>query len=289
MEQLLQKEIEKLIDIGMKEDQIMQDVTTLACIREDMETVADVTLQQKAKIAGLVLIPWVIEKIDPSIRVILFAQEGQEYEEGAVLFRLEGRARSILSLERLLLNLLQHSIAIATKTAQYVEAVKGYSCDILDTRKTLPGLRMLQKYAVKIGGGKNHRFSLSDQFLIKDNHLALLGSTQASNISEGVFRARMFAPNIPLEVEVENLEMLKEALEAKVERILLDNMEVSTVREAVLIAQKRAYLEASGGITLETVRSYASTGVNGISIGALTHSVTAVHLSMSLQMPVCQA
>ncbi len=280
----LKTEISKLIDIGIEEDAVERDYTTLACTGENLAATAEVVLQEKAKVAGLIFIPWIFEKVDPSMKITTFVEEGEDCEEGTVLFRLEGKARALLSIERLLLNILQHTSAIATKTAKFVKEVEGYGCEILDTRKTLPGLRILQKYAVQVGGGKNHRFNLSDLVLIKDNHLAMLESGGCFGVSAAIQKVRSLNEKTPIEVEVENLEMLKEALDAKPDRILLDNMEIPMLQEAVALSKGKAYLEASGGITLETVRSYASTGVNGISVGALTHSITVVNMSMSMQV-----
>lgn len=277
----LKKEIDKIIAVGLQEDSVFHDVTTLSSIEENLLAEAEVTLEQKATIAGLPFLSWIFEKVDPSIQITLFAEEGQTYEKGKVLFKIEGNARVILSTERLLLNLLQHASGIATKTAEYVQKIEGCSCEILDTRKTLPGLRALQKYAVSVGGGTNHRFSLEDLILLKDNHLEMHKAGASFGIKAKVEEARNRYPNIPIEVEVETLAMLEEALLAKPDRIMLDNMSVEQVRQAVSIAGGAVYLEASGGITLDTVRSYAETGVNGVSIGALTHSTYAVSMSMS--------
>jgi nicotinate-nucleotide pyrophosphorylase (carboxylating) len=199
-----------------------------------------------------------------------------------VIASMKGKAHSILAGERTLLNLLQHASGIAHLTAQCVSAVKGFQCDILDTRKTLPGLRAFQKYAVTVGGGKNHRFHLQEHFLIKNNHLKILKETASRPVYEAIRRARALHPEAKIEIEVENLAMLEEALEEKADLIMLDNMNPSLVAEAVRIARAQAYLEASGGITLDNVRKYAAAGVDGISIGALTHSAKAVDISLRM-------
>jgi nicotinate-nucleotide pyrophosphorylase (carboxylating) len=221
--------------------------------------------------------------VDPSLSCHCSATDGEELKCGTVLARLEGSAHALLSLERTALNLLQHASGIADLTARFVKAVAGYPCDILDTRKTLPNLRALQKYAVTVGGGKNHRFDLHEQFLIKNNHLKLLSATTPHPVREAVRRAKMAHPEHEVEIEVETLEMLESALEAGAERILLDNMPPPLVADAVKITAGRVYLEASGGIALANAASYAATGVNGISIGALTHSAQAVDISLGME------
>ncbi len=269
----LEQEVRRTILLALDEDRASKDITSQACIDPDQIVRADFVLKQNAKIAGLRLLPWLWESIDPKVICQIQATDGEGCATGTTVASIEGPANSILSGERSVLNLLQHVSGIATTTARFVEAVKDFPCDILDTRKTLPGLRAIQKYAVALGGGKNHRFHLEQQVLIKNNHLKLSGLREAILRAHGVGK---------IEIEVESLSALEEALAKGVQVILLDNMHPAVVAEAVKITQGRAYLEASGGIQLTNVRDYAATGVNGISIGALTHSVTAVDISMRI-------
>ncbi len=278
----LEQEVRRIILLALAEDRSAFDITSQACVEKDSMTHADLVLKQHSRVAGLRFLPLLCAAIDPSLSWSAHAEDGREYEDGMVLASIEGSARSILSGERTALNFLQHASGVAHLTSQYVRAVVGCNCDILDTRKTLPGLRAIQKYAVTVGGGKNHRFDLEERFLIKNNHLKILKETTSRPVAEAILRARILQPDAKIEVEVETLDMLEEALTAKADLILLDNMPPSLVREAVGIVGGRAYLEASGGINLDTVRAYAETGVNGISIGALTHSVPAVDISLRI-------
>jgi len=282
MQGLLEREVRRSIQQALEEDEVHEDITSLACISREEKTEAHFLLKQKAIIAGLPFLPWIFHSVDPSVEFQFFIEEGEECSSNMILGRLRGPARSLLSLERTSLNLIQHTSAIATKTQQYVQAVKEFSCDILDTRKTIPGLRSLQKYAVKVGGGKNHRFHLKDRFLIKNNHLSQLKKRSSKPITEAIEKARAFCPGRAIEIEVETLEMLEEALAAKAEIILLDNMSLDMLTRSVLQAKGKAYLEASGGVSLDNVRDIAATGVDGISIGALTHSICAIDISLRI-------
>lgn len=226
--------------------------------------------------------PWAeaaIRQVDPSIQVRWLVREGERCAPDQVVLELEGPARGLLTAERTALNFLQLLSAVATKTAQYVEAVRGTRAHIVDTRKTLPGLRLAQKYAVKTGGGTNHRIGLYDAVLIKENHIAAAGGVGA------VLRAaqRVAARASFIQIEVETLAQLQEALEAGAKMILLDNMDLPTMREAVRITGGRASLEISGGVTFERLRALAETGVDRISIGALTKDVKATDFSMRLK------
>lgn len=278
----LTQEIRRTLQLALTEDHSHNDVTSQACVSEQEVAKASLLLKQPACIAGLIAIPVLCQLFDDKLHANLLIEEGASCPSGTILATIEGNARTLLAAERTALNLIQHASGIATKTAQYVEAVKGFACDILDTRKTLPGLRALQKYAVVLGGGKSHRHHLEDQFLIKDNHIKLLKETSQNPVSEAITRAKILHPNVKVEVEISSLEMLEEALITGVEVILLENMAVEMVKQAVLMNKGRAYLEASGGITLENVAEYAATGVNGISIGALTHSVQAIDMSLKV-------
>jgi nicotinate-nucleotide pyrophosphorylase (carboxylating) len=278
----LEQEVRRTIRLALEEDRSHRDITSQACIPPNYKTKATFHLKQRSKIAGLCFLPWICEMTDPALQCQLLAEDGKNYEKGMTLAVLDGPAHSILAMERTTLNLLQHASGIAEMTSQYVAAVEGTACDVLDTRKTLPGLRAIQKYAVLTGGGKNHRYHLEERFLIKNNHLKLLDANSTRPIADAIRRARAFNPLVKIEVEVENLSGLEEALEEKPDIVMLDNMSSSLVAQAVTLAGGRTYLEASGGITLKNIRDYAASGVNGISIGALTHSVSAIDISLKV-------
>ena len=237
---------------------------------------ARVLARESAVLCGA---PWAeaaLRALDPGVHLTWRVQEGQRCAADQVVLEIEGNARALLSAERTALNFLQLLSAVATKTATYVEVVAGTRTHIVDTRKTLPGLRLAQKYAVTVGGGLNHRVGLYDGILIKENHIIAAGG-----IREVVEQARLIAPsNVFIEVEVENLDELMEALDAGVKMVLLDNMSLDDMREAVAINAGRAELEASGGVSLERVRAIAETGVDRISIGTLTKDVRALDLSL---------
>jgi nicotinate-nucleotide pyrophosphorylase (carboxylating) len=240
---------------------------------------AHVLAREAAVICG---IPWAqaaLQQVDPEVRLTWRVQEGQRCAPDQVVLEMEGSARALLTAERTALNFLQLLSAVATKTASYVDAVQsvpGNRAQIVDTRKTLPGLRLAQKYAVRVGGGTNHRIGLYDAVLIKENHIAAAGSVTAV-----LARAALVAPSAKfVEIEVETLAQLKEALNAGASMVLLDNMSLATLREAVQLNAGRAILEVSGGVNLSTVRDIAATGVDRISIGALTKDVQATDFSM---------
>lgn len=280
MEEAKDQEIKQLIEKALTEDIRSGDITSEACLLENETISGSFLLKQEGRVAGLPFLKTIFQAVNPSIEVDLQVKEGADLRAGTVLATVYGSARDILSAERVALNFLQHMSGIATTTKKFVNKVRGFDCDILDTRKTLPGMRHMAKYAVRIGGGKNHRFSLNDRFLIKDNHLSFLATKSTTPILDAVQKARAYRPHVPIEVEVENMEMLEEALQAQADIIMLDNMDLDNTRQAVNKVQKKAYVEASGGITLDTVRNYAETGVNGISIGKLTHSVEALDISL---------
>ena len=240
---------------------------------------ARVLARESAVICGA---PWAtaaLRALDPSARITWHVQEGQRCTADQVVLEVEGSARALLSAERTALNFLQMLSAVATKTRTYVDAVAGTKAHIVDTRKTLPGLRMAQKYAVRMGGGTNHRIGLFDAVLIKENHIAAAGGvTAVLRATEKVAAQAQF-----IEIEVETLAQLAEALEAGAKMVLLDNMDVATLHEAVRLNAGRAILEISGGVTLDGLRALAETGVDRISIGALTKDVKATDFSMRLQ------
>jgi nicotinate-nucleotide pyrophosphorylase (carboxylating) len=249
------------------------DLTSEAVVPEGATAEAAILLKERGVVCGLELARSVFVELDPEVRFETTIADGSE-SEGEVA-RVDGNARALLAGERLALNLLGRLSGIATLTRSYVEAIAGTGAEILDTRKTTPGLRRIEKYAVRCGGGQNHRLALDDGILIKDNHLRLAGS-----ISAAVAAAR--ATGAAVEVECETLEQVGEALEARADSILLDNMSIATLARAVALADGRAKLEASGGITLDNVRAVAETGVDFISIGALTHSARALDFSMEV-------
>ncbi len=246
-----------------------------ALIPPDRQARADLWCREAAVICGLRWVEEAFHQCSADIVLDWAVADGDPVGPETRLCRLHGPARALLTAERTALNFLQTLSATATATRAYVDAVAGTGCRILDTRKTLPGLRRAQKYAVTCGGGHNHRIGLFDMVLIKENHIAAAGG-----ITPAVQAARQQSPGIPVEVEVENLAQLREAIDAGVDRILLDNMDCARLREAVAIAAGRVPLEASGGITLDNVRAVAETGVDFISIGSLTKDIRAVDLSL---------
>ena len=270
-------QVEALVERFLEEDIGRGDRTTEAVVPEELRGRARIEAREPAVIAGLDVARACFTLLG-GVTWEPVVTDGERVAEGATVVRMEGSLRTILTGERTALNLLQRLSGIATMTSRYVDAVSGTPARVVDTRKTTPGLRILEKYAVRVGGGSNHRAGLDDGILIKDNHIAAAGS-----VTEAVTRALSDRPHgLKVEVEVSDLEQLDEALAAGAEAILLDNMSPETVREAVTRAGGKALLEASGGINLETVSEYAKTGVDLISVGALTHSVRAIDLSLEV-------
>ena len=270
----------ELVAAGLREDVGRGDVTSLVTIDGDAAGEARLVAREGCVVAGLPLLHAIYGALDGgSVAVELAVREGASVRPGRTLARLSGPLSTILTGERLSLNFLQQLCGTATLTRRFVDAVRGTGAEILDTRKTIPGLRLLQKYAVRMGGGKNHRFGLDDGILIKDNHVAAAGS-----VSAAVERARVRAPHgLKIEVECDHLEQVEEALEAGAELVLLDNMTPAQVGKARKLADGRAQLEVSGGIGLDKVRKYAERGVDWISVGALTHSAPAVDLALDMR------
>ncbi|HZG55786.1 carboxylating nicotinate-nucleotide diphosphorylase [Paenibacillus sp.] len=271
------------IKAWLREDLGPGDVTSLSILPDGHRSRAVVHAKQAGVLAGLPVAEAVFAEVDPALEVRRVAAEGGALAVGDVLLELEGSTLSILSGERLALNLLQRLSGIATATRAYVDAVQGVTPPprIVDTRKTTPGLRALEKYAVRVGGGHNHRFGLFDAVLLKDNHVKAAGG-----VLEAVARARAYAPHtMRVEIEVESLEQVEQAIESGADIIMLDNMAPATMRTAVERIRQgapRAIVEASGGVTLATVRAIAETGVDVISVGGLTHSVKALDISLDL-------
>ncbi|MCB9991927.1 MAG: carboxylating nicotinate-nucleotide diphosphorylase [Rhodospirillales bacterium] len=256
------------------------DSTSEALIPADHKGKLVIKARESGCLAGMDLACAAFAAMDPALNIKPAAQDGNQLNAGQALLTVEGNARAILAAERTALNFLMHLSGIATQTAAYVAAVKGTKAAITCTRKTLPGLRTVQKYAVRVGGGKNHRFGLDDGILIKDNHIALAGG-----IENAIAQARSNAGHmVKIEVEVDTLEQLENVLEAQVDAILLDNMAPDILKQAVAMIGGRALSEASGGITLETVRAVAESGVDLISVGALTHSVKALDIGLDIDL-----
>ncbi len=269
----------RLIDLALEEDLGRGDVTSEVLIPEGREAAGEVLVKEAGVIAGLAVAGAVLRRVDPTVRWEPLACDGDAVRPGRVVARVRGPARALLAGERTALNFLQRLSGTATLTWRYVEAIRGTGARLVDTRKTTPGWRWLEKQAVRAGGGHNHRMDLGSGVLIKDNHLALAGS----DVAGAVRAAREQAPHpLRIEVEVTDLAGLQAALEAGAEVILLDNMSLEEMRRAVALVAGRALLEASGGITLETVRAVAETGVDLISCGALTHSAPALDISLEL-------
>lgn len=270
----LNEEIMENVRAALIEDVGSGDITAQLLPDKVMST-AQVITREKGVLCGAAWFEEVFKQLDRAIQIEWLAKDGDLIQPNQILVKLSGAARSLLTGERAALNFLQLLSGVSSKVAQYVEIVKNTGVVLLDTRKTIPGLRRAQKYAVKCGGGHNHRMGLYDAFLIKENHIAAMGS-----ITEAVQRARSIAPDKPVEVEVETLDQLKEALAVNVEVILLDNFNLYSIREAVRINKKRAKLEVSGGVNTEKLLAIAQTGVDYISIGELTKNVKALDLSM---------
>ncbi len=275
-------QIQQLIDRSLAEDLGWGDVTTEALVPEMQQGKALIIAKARGIIAGVEVAKQVFLKVDPELKMDILIKDGAEVKPGDVISRIEGKTSSILKAERVALNFLQRLSGIASETSRYVRAVKGLHVQITDTRKTTPGLRTLEKYAVQIGGGKNHRLHLGDGILIKDNHLAAL-SNQGISIKEVLAGARHKAtPEMKIEIEVKTTKEAIEAAEAGADVIMLDNMNLKDMRQAVQLIKGRALIEASGGINLKKVRAVAETGVDLISIGALTHSPKALDISLEL-------
>ncbi|MDY0352078.1 MAG: carboxylating nicotinate-nucleotide diphosphorylase [Desulfobulbaceae bacterium] len=276
MDELL---LDRLIGDFLAEDIGSGDVTTDGVLDGGLETAAVLQAREPLVAAGMALVAGrTFRLLNGAVVVEAALEDGRRAEPGEVVLRLRGPARDLLRGERVALNLAQRLCGIATLTSRYVDRVAGLKAQITDTRKTTPGLRMLEKYAVRVGGGRNHRFNLSDGVLIKDNHIAACGS-----ISEAVERVRARAPHtLRIEVEAESLDQVRECLDCGVDIIMLDNMDVALMKEAVGRIGGRALVEASGGVTLETVRRIAETGVDFISVGRLTHSAPACDISMDM-------
>jgi nicotinate-nucleotide pyrophosphorylase (carboxylating) len=277
-------QIMPIVSRAIEEDLSQGDVTTDALIPPFIEARALILVKASGVLAGIEVVEIVFQQVDPSLTFERLVEDGTRVQAGSVIGVVTGKAAGILKAERVALNFLQRLSGIATETAKYVAAVAGTRARILDTRKTTPGLRLLEKYAVRVGGGQNHRQNLGDGVLIKDNHLAALRAGGVG-LGEGIRRARAnVSPDLKIEVEVDTVEQAQIALDAGADIVLLDNMGTADMRRVVELAQGRSLTEASGGITLDNVRVVAETGVDFISIGALTHSVKALDISIEFDL-----
>ncbi len=271
--------IQGIIQKALEEDIQNEDITTDSIVPVDVESHAFLYVKEDGVIAGLQIAEMVFEYLDPNISFTYQKNDGDKVKKGDIVAKIEGKARAILTGERTALNLLQRMSGIATMTANLVEPLAYYNTEIVDTRKTAPGLRILDKYAVRVGGGKNHRFGLFDAVLIKDNHIKMAGG-----IKQAVSLARQRIPHtMRIEVETESLDAVKEALEARADIIMLDNMDLDNMKEAIEVIGGRALVEASGGITEAQILNIAKLGVDFISIGAITHSVKALDISLDFK------
>src|SRR3954462_2739978 len=251
------------------------DVTSGATIGQDAEFAAEMSTRQEIVVAGLDVAAAFFRRLDPAVEIEQLVADGDRLDHGTVLLRLEGKARAMLAAERSALNTLQHLSGIATLTRRYVDAIEGTGAILLATRKTIPGLRVLEKYAARMGGAHNHRMRLDDGVLIKDNHVAACGG-----VAEAVRRAKSASTGLKVRVEVDRIDQIEPALAAGADRLLLDNMDPSQLRDAVRLVAGRVPLEASGGVTLETIRFLAETGVDFISVGRITQSAPAVDIGL---------
>ena len=258
------------------------DITSAATIGAEARFTAEMNCRQPITIAGLDIAIAFFRALDRDVRFEKLVKDGDSVEKGSDLLRLEGNARAMLAAERSALNTLQHLSGIATLTRQYVDKIAGTGAILLDTRKTIPGLRLLEKYAARMGGAENHRMRLDDGLLIKDNHVAVAGG-----VAEAVRAAKAADTGFPVQVEVDRIDQIEPALEAGADRLLLDNMSPPVLREAVALVAGRVPLEASGGVNLDTIRAIAETGVHYISVGRITQSAPSVDIGLdySLQLP----
>lgn len=271
--------IDRVIENALLEDIHTGDITTLAVVPERRHAVARLIAKEPLVVAGIQVAARVFSLVDPELTFTPRCADGAHVVAGGYIADITGDAASLLQGERVALNLLQRMCGIATLTARFVQAVSGTGAKVVDTRKTTPGLRQLEKYAVRVGGGSNHRTGLYDGVLIKENHIAAAGG-----IAVAVQRARAYVSHtLKIEVETETLDQVAEALEAGADIIMLDNMSLETMRQAVAMVDKRVLTEASGGVSLETIADIAETGVDIISVGALTHSARAMDISMLLE------
>lgn len=284
MNQEYKNQLTEFVAQALEEDVKDGDHTSLASLPEDKRGEAKLLVKEDGIIAGVDVAVEIFKQVDPSFEMDVFIQDGEAVKTGDIILLLRGKIHSILKAERLVLNVMQRMSGIATRTAEYVKQLEGTSAKVLDTRKTTPLLRFLEKSAVVIGGGVNHRFGLYDMILIKDNHVDYAGGVYQAVENSLHYKAKNKL-SIPIEVEVRNFEELEELLTCEgVERVMFDNFTAENVEKAVKLVNKRLITEASGGITLDSIRSYALSGVDYISVGALTHSVKSLDLSLKAKL-----
>ncbi|MDR1500005.1 MAG: carboxylating nicotinate-nucleotide diphosphorylase [Tannerellaceae bacterium] len=272
---------DELIRLSFAEDIQGGDVTTLSCIPQSAGGRSDLLIKEDGILAGVRAARLIFSRFDPTLVVSEYAEDGSKVRKGDIAFSVQGKVRSLLQTERLVLNVMQRMSGIATVTRKYVKEVEGTSARILDTRKTTPGMRLLEKEAVRIGGGVNHRIGLFDMILLKDNHVDFAGGIREAITCANNYKKESGREDLKIEIEVRNAHELEEALETGgIDRIMLDNFSVEDTLEAVRRIAGRCQTESSGGITLATARAYALTGVDFISVGALTHSVKSLDMSL---------
>lgn len=275
--------LDQFIESAFQEDVGNGDHSTLASIPSDAEQSAYLLMKESGVVSGLSLAPKVFHRLDPELRIETLVEDGAVVKEGDVIMRLHGKVRAILTGERLFLNIIQRMSGISTKTHQLNELIKGTSAKLLDTRKTTPNMRMLEKWAVVLGGGINHRYGLYDMIMLKDNHIDFAGGIKAA-IDAVKSYLQKEGLSIKIEVETRNLQEVEEVLASGgVDRIMLDNMSVEDMKAAVSLIAGRSETEASGGVTEKTIRSVAETGVDYISVGALTHSIKSLDISLKAE------
>ncbi len=279
------EELNRIIDRALEEDAGAADLTTTLLIPASVQVRARVIAKESGIVAGGPVAVRVLHRVDPSLSVQQMREDGSGVQAGETVLEIAGRAQAILTAERVVLNFLGRLSGIASLTRAFVDAVKGQDVKILDTRKTTPTLRLLERYAVRVGGGENHRMGLFDQVLVKDNHHEVLKGLPAGTLLRKLKEFRKTHPGVQVEIEVDSLEQLDDVLEAKPDIVLLDNMDYDAVAEAVQKIARQAAIEVSGGITLENIAEYARTGVDRISIGALTHSAKQIDYSLEILSP----
>ena len=280
MEKVSDQLIDDLIRLSFAEDIGEGDHTTLSTIPKSAEGKMQLIIKDEGILAGVEMAGRIFHAFDPDLKITVFIHDGAKVKYGDIAFTVEGKVQSLLQTERLTLNVMQRMSGIATVTHQYAEKLKGTKAHILDTRKTTPGMRILEKEAVRIGGGMNHRIGLFDMILLKDNHIDFAGGIEKAIVSAKQY---LFSKGktLPIEIEVRNFDELKQVLEiGGVDRIMFDNFSVEDTRKAVELVAGKYELESSGGITFDTIRQYAETGVDYISVGALTHSVKSLDMSL---------
>ena len=281
--ELTAAEIRRAVRAALAEDLGSGDATTLATVPASAKSVALMRAREPLTVAGIQFAEIAFRELSPKIKIKKLVRDGQKVAAGKTLLKISGSARAILSAERVALNFVQRLSGVATATAQFADLVKSTRARILDTRKTTPGWRRFEKYAVACGGGKNHRVGLFDMILIKDNHLVALRNEKPNAIAAAILRARKKFPKLIMEVEADTLAQVAQAAAAGADIILLDNMTTAQLRQAVKIVRRRAKTEASGGVSLKTVRAIAATGVDFISVGAITHSARAVDIGLDFE------